>query len=135
MSDKFKVLILGASYGSLLATILVLGEHHVTLVCLPTEADLINREGTIVRFPIRGRAELAEVKSKNLRGTISATSPLHANPEDFDLVVLAMQEPQKTTRDVRDLMERIARLGLPIMSIMNMPPLTLLRRMPWVDVD
>jgi len=135
MSDKFKVLILGASYGSLLATKLAMGEHHATLVCLPTEADLINREGTIVRFPIRGRAELAEVKSKNLRGTISATSPLHANPEDFDLVVLAMQEPQYAARDVRDLMERIARLGLPIMSIMNMPPQTFLRRMPGVDVD
>lgn len=43
MTRKFKILILGASYGSLLATKLVMAGHHVTLVCLPHEADLINR--------------------------------------------------------------------------------------------
>ena len=35
MSKKYKILTLGASYGSLLATKMVLGGHDVTMVCLP----------------------------------------------------------------------------------------------------
>ena len=48
-----RVLVLGASYGSLLASKLLLAGHEVTLVCLPAEADLINREGTRVLMPMR----------------------------------------------------------------------------------
>ena len=40
MSDgKYNVLIMGASYGSLLASKLVLAGHNATLVCLPAEAE------------------------------------------------------------------------------------------------
>ena len=49
----YNILILGASYGSLLASKLLFGGHNVTLVCLPAEADLINVEGFRVRMPIR----------------------------------------------------------------------------------
>ena len=34
------VLILGASYGSLLATKIVLAGHNAKMICLPVEADL-----------------------------------------------------------------------------------------------
>ena len=40
----YNVLTLGASYGSLLATKLLFGGHHVNHVCLPAEADQINAE-------------------------------------------------------------------------------------------
>ena len=52
---KYRVLILGASYGSLLATKLLMAGHRVTLVCTRPTAELINREGTRVRFPVKGR--------------------------------------------------------------------------------
>ena len=55
MPSTYRILILGASYGSLLATKLLLAGHTVKLVCLPDEADLINREGTRVRMPVKGR--------------------------------------------------------------------------------
>ena len=42
------ILILGASYGSLLATKLLMAGHNVTLVCRTKTAELINREGTEV---------------------------------------------------------------------------------------
>jgi hypothetical protein len=135
MSDKSKVLILGASYGSLFATKLAMSGHRVTLVCLPQEADLINREGTNVRFPVRGHAGLIEIKSSKLSGTIRAESPENVNPGNFDLVVLAMQEPQYAAKSLEDLMGRIADLRIPTMSIMNMPPKTFLRRIPKLDVD
>jgi ketopantoate reductase len=49
MSKKYKVLILGASYGSLLASKLLMAGHSVSLVCRQNTADLINNDGTRVR--------------------------------------------------------------------------------------
>ncbi len=63
MSRKYDVLILGASYGSLLGTKLLLAGHSVTLVCTQPTAELINRDGTVVRFPVRGRETLVEISS------------------------------------------------------------------------
>jgi hypothetical protein len=53
---KYDVLVLGASYGSLFGAKVLMAGHRVSLVCTRPTADLINREGTIVRFPIKGRA-------------------------------------------------------------------------------
>jgi len=63
MSTQHRILIMGASYGSLLGTKLALAGHAVHLVCLPAEADLINKEGAIVRMPIKGREGLVESNS------------------------------------------------------------------------
>ena len=41
-----------------------------------------------------------------------------------------MQEPQYTNHTLRVLMVRIAAAGLPCLSIMNMPPLPYLERIP-----
>ena len=53
----YNILLLGASYGSLLASKLLFGGHSIHLVCLPAEADLINAEGFKVKLPVRGRSE------------------------------------------------------------------------------
>jgi len=135
MGEKRNILILGASYGSLLATKLLLAGHTVKLVCLPAEADLINAEGAIVRMPVRGREGLVEVRSKDLPGSLSAAGPDAVDLSEFDLVALAMQEPQYRSDGVRQLLGRIAAAGLPCMSIMNMPPLPYLKRIPGVDAD
>jgi hypothetical protein len=135
MGEKRTILILGASYGSLLATKLLLAGHTVKLVCLPAEADLINAEGAIVRMPVRGREGLVEVRSKDLPGQLSAAGPDEIDLSEFDLVALAMQEPQYRSDGVRQLLGRIAAAGLPCMSIMNMPPLPYLKRIPGVDAD
>jgi ketopantoate reductase len=52
MQAQYNTLVMGASYGSLLATKLLLAGHKVKLVCLAAEAELINREGTRVRIPV-----------------------------------------------------------------------------------
>ena len=135
MTDSRNILILGASYGSLLATKLALAGHDVHLVCLPQEADAINREGVILRMPLRDREQPVIVESKSLRGRISAGAPAEAEVEKFDLVALAMQEPQYRHDDIRALLRRIAAAGKPCMSIMNMPPLPYLRRIPGLDCD
>jgi hypothetical protein len=79
-----KILILGASYGSLLASKLLFGGHEVKLVCLPAEADLINSEGFRVRMPVRGRAEQVEIDSRKLPGKVSAGGTGDVSPSDYD---------------------------------------------------
>jgi len=135
MPTTYNILILGASYGSLLGTKLALAGHTVHLVCLPVEADLINREGAIVRLPVQGRTGLVEINSQKLPGHLSAGGTTAFTPADADLVVLAMQEPQYRVPDVHALLEAVARARRPCMSIMNMPPLTFLRRLPGLDTE
>jgi hypothetical protein len=130
----YNVLILGASYGSLLATKLALAGHNTKLVCLPAEAEAINRDGAVVRLPVKGRAPV-EIRSKDLPGKVSADGPGAVNPADYDLVGLAMQEPQYRSPGVRELLDAVAKARVPAMSIMNMPPLTYLRRVPGVNAD
>ena len=124
-----RVLILGASYGSLLGTKLALAGHRVTLVCTRPTAELINREGTLVRFPLRGAPPL-DVASRQLPGAVDAAPPELVDPAPFDLVVLGMQEAQYGAPGVRELMGRIAEARRPCLAIMNMPPLAFLRRIP-----
>jgi hypothetical protein len=131
----YKILIMGASYGSLLASKLLFGGHSVKLVCLPAEADLINAEGFRVRLPVRGRSDPVEIDSRKLPGDVSASGPGDVDPADFDLVGLAMQEPQYRSPGVRELLDRVATSRVPCMSIMNMPPLPYLRRIPGLDGD
>jgi len=126
----YRVLILGASYGSLFGTKLLMAGHSVRLVCTPPTAELINREGTVVRFPIRGREEPVPVPSKGLPGELSASAPDDADPGEFDLVVLGMQESQYGSDGVRELMGRVAAARVPSLAIMNMPPLPYLERLP-----
>ncbi|MBK5104971.1 MAG: hypothetical protein JJE42_12045 [Burkholderiales bacterium] len=133
MGTTYKILIMGASYGSLLGTKLALAGHTVKLVCLPAEADLINQEGAIVRLPVKGRDGLVEVNSKKLPGQLSAGGTTAFNPADFDLVALAMQEPQYRSPGVRELLDAVAKAKVPCMSIMNIPPLPYLARIPGLD--
>ena len=131
----YNVLILGASYGSLLATKLLFGGHKITMVCLPAEVEAFNREGARVRLPIRGRNEPTELNSRNLPGKLSAAGPGDVKPSDYDLVALAMQEPQYRSPGVRELLDAVAKSRKPTMSIMNMPPLPYLKRIPGLNTD
>ena len=125
-----KILILGASYGSLLAAKLMLAGHSVRLVCLPAAAELINREGFRVRLPLKGRDDLVDVDSRRLPGQATASGTGDVDPGRYDLVALAMQEPQYGASGVRELLQAIAKAKVPCMSIMNMPPLPYLARIP-----
>jgi hypothetical protein len=131
----YNVLIMGASYGSLLATKLLFGGHKVKLVCLPAEAEAINKDGARVRLPIKGRKDLVEIDTRKLPGSLSAGGPGEVNPSDYDLVGLAMQEPQYRSAGVRELLDAVARAKVPCMSIMNMPPLPYLKRIPKLNTD
>jgi hypothetical protein len=130
------ILILGASYGSLLGTKLLMAGHNVTLVCRTRTADLINREGTEVRIKLRDEPTHRAIFSRDLPGKLDATTPADVDISRYDLVGLAMQEPQYTNHTIRMLMIKIAEAKLPCLSIMNMPPLPYLKRIPALaDMD
>ncbi len=131
----YKILIMGASYGSLLASKILFGGHSIKLVCLPAEADLINAEGFRVRMPVKGRKDQIEIDSRKLPGKVSATGAAGVNPSDYDLVGLAMQEPQYRSPGVRELLDAVAKSRVPCMSIMNMPPLPYVKRIPGLNYD
>ena len=135
MPATYNILIMGASYGSLLASKILFGGHHVHLVCLPAEADLINAEGFRVRLPVRGRKEPVELDSRKLPGKVTAGGAAGVKPENYDLIGLAMQEPQYRSPGVRELLDAVARSRVPCMSIMNMPPLPYVKRIPGLDYD
>jgi len=135
MPTTYKILIMGASYGSLLGTKLALAGHAVHLICLPAEAELINKEGAIIRMPIKGRDGLVEINSRKAPGKLSAGGTAGVNPADYDLVALAMQEPQYRSPGVRELLDAVAKAKVPCMSIMNMPPLPYLKRIPGLNAD
>src|SRR5499427_9408376 len=135
MPATYKILIMGASYGSLLASKILFGGHTVHLVCLPAEADLINAEGFRVRLPVKGRKEQVEIDSRKLPGKVIAGGAGDVNPKDFDLIGLAMQEPQYRSPGVRELLDAVAKSRVPCMSIMNMPPLPYVKRIPGLNYD
>src|SRR5437588_10771422 len=130
------ILILGASYGSLLATKLLMAGHNVSLVCRNKTAELINRDGTEVRIKLRDEAVHRAIFSRDLPGKLDAVTPGDVDVSRYDLVGLAMQEPQYANHTIRVLMVKIAEARLPCLSIMNMPPLPYLKRIPELaDVD
>jgi hypothetical protein len=133
MQTNYNILIMGASYGSLLAAKLLFAGHSVKLVCRAAGADLINEDGIRVRIPVKGGGDLVEIDSRTLPGTLSAGVPESIDPADFDLVALAMQESQYGSPGVRKLLNAVAKAKVPCISIMNMPPLPYLARIPGVS--
>jgi hypothetical protein len=86
-------------------------------------------------MPVKGRSGLVEINTKKLKGKLTAEGPATINPKDYDLVALAMQEPQYRSPGVRELLDAVAKARVPCMSIMNMPPLPYLARIPGLNVQ
>jgi len=127
------ILILGASYGSLLGTKLLMAGHNVTLICRSDTAKLINMEGTEVRIKLKGEETHRAIFSRDLPGKLDAQVPEDVEAGAYDLVGLAMQEPQYTAHALRTLLVRIAEERVPCLSIMNMPPIPFLKRISGLD--
>lgn len=123
-----RLLCFGASYGSLLGLKVALAGHQIDLICLPHEVEAFNEGGALVRMPIKGHESMVEVSSRHTKGRLNAIHPFEVNAARYDLVVLAMQEPQYRHPEVQAALMKIATAGLPCMSIMNMPPLCFIRR-------
>ncbi|WP_068116027.1 ketopantoate reductase family protein [Tropicimonas marinistellae] len=130
----YKIVILGASYGSLLGTKFLMAGHDVTLVCRSGTAALINAEGTDVRIKLRDEETHRSFRSSEQPGQLDALTPGEVVPSDYDMAVLAMSEPQYCSDSILGLLRKLGEAGLPCLSIMNMPPLPFLRRIKGLNV-
>src|SRR5207249_4880178 len=79
--------------------------------------------------------EPVEIDSRKLPGKVSAGGAADVEPTEYDLICLAMQEPQYRSPGVRQLLDAVGRSKVPCMSIMNMPPLPYLKRIPGLNTD
>jgi hypothetical protein len=131
----YNILILGAAYGSLLSSKILFGGHSIHHVCLPAEADLINAEGFKVRLPVKGRKDPVLLDTTKMPGKVTASGAAGVDPSKYDLIGLAMQEPQYRSPGVRELLDAVAKSRVPTMSIMNMPPLPYVKRIPGLDYE
>src|SRR5215207_9079058 len=84
-------------------------------------------------MPVKGRQDQNEIDSRKIPGQEPAAGPGDVRPSHFDLVGLAMQEPQYRSPGVRELLDAVAKSKVPCMSIMNMPPLPYVKRIPGLD--
>ena len=75
------------------------------------------------------------LESRKLPGKVTAGPAPGVDPKDYDLVGLCMQEPQYRSAGVRELLDAVAKSRVPCMSIMNMPPLPYIKRIPGLDYD
>jgi hypothetical protein len=66
---------------------------------------------------------------------VSAAGATDVDAREYDLIGLAMQEPQYGSPGVRELMNAVAKSRVPCMSIMNMPPLPYMKRIPGIDAE
>jgi hypothetical protein len=130
-----RILILGASYGSLFGTKCLMAGHDVTLVCRAPTAEIISANGTEVRLNLKGETSHRSIRSSELPGRLDARTPEKVDPTDYDLVVLAMQEPQYLDHNIRVLLNDIADARVPCVSLMNMPPLPYLKRIANIQTD
>ena len=73
------------------------------------------------------------LESRKLPGRVTAGPATGVDPSKFDLVGLCMQEPQYRSDGVRQLLDAVGKSGVPCMSIMNMPPLAYIKRIPGLD--
>jgi hypothetical protein len=107
--------------------------HDATLVCRSETADLINRAGTVVRIKLKDEASPRAIHSADLIGNVRAATPDAIDPSQFDLAVLAMQEPQYGHHTLRPLMSKLADARVPCLSLMNMPPAPYLKRLTAIN--
>jgi hypothetical protein len=132
-AGDYNILIMGASYGSLLASKLPFSGHQVKLVCLPVEADLINAE-----LPRRMPIGAGKTRSRSTRASCPARCPPPVpatSTGDYDLVGSPAQEPQYRSPGVRQLLDAVQGSKVPRMPIVNMPPLPYVKRIPNLNTD
>ena len=132
-----RVLVLGAAYGLLPGVKLGLAGHAVTFVGRPDEIAAMRQHDLELSLPLRRQggaiALRLPVGAASAPGIAALTTPEAVEPQAYDFVILAMQEPQYRAPEVARLMARIAAAGLPCLSIMNLPPRPFLERFGTID--
>lgn len=140
MKESLDILVLGAAYGLLPSIRLGLAGHRVTVVCREHERKALADEGARATFHRRDGKEGRTLGLPAARGRASVPGTLglvgpETSPAGFDLVLLAMGEPQFAAPEVAALMAAIADAESPVVTLMNLLPPCFLRRLERFDVE
>lgn len=121
LNKPLKLLVLGASYGLAAGIRAAVSGHHVDFVCLPDDAALINSGLFTVQVKARNADRVIELKASDCPRAPQAFAAQDIRTEQYDLALLAMQEPQYAADGLTNLVQRLIADGVPCISIMNMP--------------
>jgi len=121
---KLRVLIIGASYGLLPAAKIAAAGHAVCVIGRADEVAQITRDGVAIQF-----SPDQILRPPMGPGGLTLATPDVVEPTDYDLVILAIQEPQVHNPEIEALLNKIGD-RLPVASIMTMPPPPFLARIP-----
>lgn len=133
MKNSFHILVLGASYGLLPGVKLALAGHKVTFVGRHEEVVLMGRNKIGIQMRHRRTGEELHVAVAIAAdadcGIVALRTPSEADPAHAAIVIFAMQEGHYADPAVARLVDQIALLDLPILSIMNISPPPFLSRL------
>ena len=115
------ILVLGASYGLVLGLKAAYSGHRVHFVCREHEAKLINCGKANLRLPSKTDGSIVTLSTDAAQCLPLASTPTELSSLDYDLCVLAMQEPQYSSPELTELLAAIGTANIPLLSIMNMP--------------
>ena len=118
----------------LLGSKLLKSGHNVHLIGVKDEVDLINSDGIYVSIPDRKSKEDILLHSKSLYGKLTASTPENINVSNFQIVFLAMQEFQYKEKELKKSILEIAKLKIPTVSIMNIPPHAFLKNFSKIEL-
>ena len=118
---SLSILVLGASYGMVLGLKAAYSGHRVHFVCREHEANLINSGKATLRLPSKTDGSIVTLSADAAQCLSSASTPTELPSLDYDLCVLAMQEPQYSSPELTQLLAAIGTANIPLLSIMNMP--------------
>ena len=128
-NSPLRVLVIGASYGLLPAAKIAAAGHSVTVVGRIDEVASIARDGVEIEFSPEHilRPPMSDAG-------LSFSIPDTVDPTAFNLVLLAIMEPQVRSTEICNLLKRING-KVPVASIMNMPPPPYLARISSLPKD
>ena len=120
-TNQLSLLMLGASYGLVFGLKAAHAGHRVTFVCKPNEQELINQGKAAIKLSSKLDGTRVTLSSNDAPVPPVGISTQSVNPQDYDLCVLAMQEPQYADHEIQRVVQEIIAAQIPILSIMNMP--------------
>ena len=115
---KKKVLVIGANYGLLLAGMLKERDFDVEVFGTKKEVETLNQEG----FSFNMNDSYWRFAPSNKLKFINSF-----NEDNYDLVILAVQEPTLSNLKIVEILSFISKNSIPILSIMNIPLLNFLK--------
>jgi hypothetical protein len=131
-----RVVVVGASYGMLLAMRMAIAGVSVTVIGRPNEVEAIRAAGgPRVRIAARESGPTLELTDVDAGGRLTFDTPESVDLEACDLIFLAASEPQYSGEGLQEFMRRLAEAQLPCVSLMNLVPLPFIRRLPGIDAD